>query len=44
VAVGLLREAFSQRWPQGSMVVHRDFDLESLYDFPPYVALMEPKP
>ena len=44
VAVGLLREAFGQRWPQGSMVVHRDFDLESLYDYPPYVALMEPKP
>ncbi len=43
-AVGLLREAFGQRWPQGSMVVHRDFDLESLYDFPPYVALMQPKP
>jgi thioredoxin-like negative regulator of GroEL len=43
-AVNLLREAFGQAYPQGSMLVHRDFDLESLFDYPPYVELMEPKP
>jgi TolB-like protein/tetratricopeptide (TPR) repeat protein len=44
-AVNLLREAFGQGWPQGSMrIVHPDFDFESLFDYPPYVELMEPKP
>lgn len=43
-AVMLLREAFGQGYPQGSMIVHRDFDLENLLDYPPYEPLMQPQP
>jgi tetratricopeptide (TPR) repeat protein len=43
-ALGLLREAFSQGYPQGDIRLHRDFDVENLLDYPPYIELMQPKP
>ncbi len=43
-AVGLVRLAFGKGWPLGSWLVHQDFDLESLYDYTPYIELMQPKP
>ncbi len=43
-AVTLLREAFGQGYPQGSMQLHQDTNLESLQHEPRYLELMEPKP
>jgi tetratricopeptide (TPR) repeat protein/TolB-like protein len=43
-AVRLLREAFGQGYPAGDMTMHRDFDLEGLYDYEPYIDLMQPQP
>jgi TolB-like protein len=41
-AVALLRQAFSEGWPFGSDL-HRDIDLEPLWDYPPFVELIRPK-
>ncbi|MEO0248044.1 MAG: tetratricopeptide repeat protein [candidate division WOR-3 bacterium] len=41
-AVALLREAFSQGLNYG-VYLHRDIDLESLWDYPPFKELLRPK-
>ena len=41
-AVGLLKESFQQGNPFG-IGIHRDFDFESLRDFPPFIELLKPK-
>ncbi|MDI6698069.1 MAG: protein kinase [Candidatus Saccharicenans sp.] len=41
-AVGLLREAFNQGLSYG-VYLHREIDLESLWDYPPFKELLRPK-
>jgi len=41
-AVALLKEAFMQGVPF-VLSIHRNIDLESLWDYPPYIELMKPK-
>jgi len=41
-AVGLLREAFSQGLTYG-VYLHREIDLEPLWDYPPFKELLRPK-
>ena len=41
-AVTFLKEAFSQGRPYG-VDLHRDIDLESLWDFPPFIEFLRPK-
>ena len=41
-AVALLKESFLQGSEFG-MWVHKDFDLESLWDYPPFIEFLKPK-
>ncbi|MCX6831835.1 MAG: hypothetical protein NT028_06815, partial [candidate division Zixibacteria bacterium] len=41
-AVALLKESFLQGGEFG-IWVHKDFDLESLWDYPPFIEFLKPK-
>ncbi len=41
-AVTLLKDNFSQGFGYG-LDFHRDFDFESLWDYPPFIELLKPK-
>ena len=41
-AIALLKEAFAQGYSFG-VSIHRDIDLEPLWDYPPFIELLRPK-
>jgi predicted Zn-dependent protease len=41
-AVTLLKDSFLQGYPYG-LYLHKDFDLESLWDYPPFIEFLKPK-
>jgi len=41
-AVALLQESFNQGRPYG-LFLHRDIDLEPLWDYPPFKEILRPK-